>query len=102
MLIHKSFRRHYGQLIERVGLQQAQQFWDHLARTPGEPSALADITILRGKAGRPQGEGWSRTHHYEITSKARADYQYNDSYKTTPKGDPHRVVAILTLSFGSH
>ena len=70
--------------------------------TPGEPSAVASITILRGKAGRPNGDGWSRTHHYELTSKARADYQYHDSYVTEPGGDEHRVVAILTLSFGSH
>jgi len=102
VLVHKSFKRHYEELISRVGLQQAQQFWDHLATTPGEQSAVANVTILKGKAGRPQGDGWSRTHHYELTSKARADYQYNNNFTTSPNGDPHPVVAILTISFGSH
>lgn len=102
VLVHKRYRRHYEQLVSRVGLQQAQQFWDHLAVTPGEPSPVASITILRGKAGRPPGEGWSRTHHYEITSMARADYRYHDNYRTSEDGDRHRIVVILTINFSSH
>lgn len=102
VLVHKRFRNHYVQLVERVGLQQAQQLWDHLASNPGRTSGIASTTMLRGKAGRPQGPGWSRTVHYEVTSSARVDYQYNDTYKTSPDGDAHRVVAILTISFGSH
>ncbi|MEV0591337.1 hypothetical protein [Nonomuraea cavernae] len=94
--------QHYAQLAERVGVQQAQQFWDHVSQEPGKPSAIASITILRGKAGKPKEPGWSRTHHYEVSSMARIDYQYHGGYQTNPDGDPHPVVAILTITFGSH
>jgi len=83
-------------------MQQAQEFWDHLASTPGEPPATAATCILKGKAGAPIGEGWSRTIHYELSSKARADYQHNAAFKTYPDGDIHPVVAILTINFSSH
>lgn len=33
---------------------------------------------------------------------ARADYQFNDQYKTVDDGDPHPVVAILTIDYRSH
>jgi hypothetical protein len=102
VLIHKRYKRHYDQLVEKVGLQQAQQFWDHLASAPGEPSPIASISILRGKAGRSAGGDWSRVHHYELTSKARADYRYNDKFKTGSDGDPHRVVEIVTINYSSH
>lgn len=102
ILVHKRFRNYYDELGKRVGIQQAQQFWDHIALHPGEPSPVASICLLRGRAGRPQGDGWSRTYHYELSSMARADYQFHNSYKTSPDGDPHPVVAILTISFGSH
>ncbi|MDH2425395.1 hypothetical protein [Sphaerisporangium sp. TRM90804] len=100
--MHRRFAQHYEQLVHRVGLQQAEQFWDHVSQEPGKPSALASITILKGSAGKPRGSGWSRTHHYELTSMARVDYQYHDGYRTAPDGDAHPVVAILTISFGSH
>ncbi|MEV6343066.1 hypothetical protein [Actinoplanes sp. NPDC051851] len=102
VLVHKKFKRHYDQLVDKVGIQQAQQFWDHLANNPGEPSAVASITILRGKAGKPWAENWSRVHHYELTSKARADYAYCDVFTTGPGDEPHRVVSILTINYGSH
>jgi hypothetical protein len=102
VLVHRRFKRHYDGLVERVGLQQAQQFWDHVANRPGQPDPIASTTFLRGKAGQPQGPGWSRTIHYEVSSSARIDYQYCDDYKTTPDGDPHPVVAILTINYSSH
>jgi hypothetical protein len=102
VLVHKRFRHHYDDLVSRVGLQQASQFWDHVAMRPGSPSPIASTCYLRGKAGRPQGPGWSRSIHYELTSSARIDYQYHDAYCTRPGGDPHRVVAILTISYSSH
>lgn len=102
VLVHRRFIQHYEQLVDRVGLQQAEQFWDHVSREPGKPFALASITILKASAGKPRGPGWSRTHHYELTSMARVDYQYHDEYRTRPDGDPHPVVAILTIGFGSH
>jgi len=102
VLVHRRFRRHYEDLADRVGLQQARQFWDHVAASPGSPSAVASTCYLRGKAGRPQGPGWSRTIHYELTSSARIDYQFHDAHCTEAGGDPHPVVAILTVSYSSH
>jgi hypothetical protein len=102
VLVDKRFRHHYKQLVERVGLQQAQQLWDFLASTPGGKSAIASTTVLKGKAGAAKGPGWSRTVHYEVTGSARVDYQFHNSYKTKANGDEHCVVAILTISFGSH
>lgn len=102
VLVHRKFANRWDEIVERVGLQQAQQFWDHVSLTPGSTSGLASITILKGKAGRPQGPGWSRTHHYELTGSARIDYEYHNEYRVGGQGDPHRVVAILTISFGSH
>ncbi|WP_344914041.1 hypothetical protein [Streptosporangium oxazolinicum] len=100
--MHRKFFRHYEQLADRVGIQQAQQFWDHVSQEPGKPPAVGQTTILKGKAGKPQGTGWSRTVHYEVSSYARIDYQYNDEYQTSPEGDAHAVVAILTINYSSH
>lgn len=102
VLVHRQFRKHYGELVERVGVQQAQQLWDHLSHSPGSPTALAGTSFLKGAAGRPKGPGWSKTIHYELSSMARVNYQYHNSYKTTPEGDEHRVVAILTINYSSH
>lgn len=102
VLVHKKFLNHWKQLVDRVGEQQARQFWDHVSATPGAMSAVASTCILRGKAGLPQGPGWSRTYHYEVTSSARIDYQFHNAYKTRNGGDPHAVVAILTITYGSH
>jgi len=102
VLVHKKFRNRWAEVVDRVGLQQAQQFWDHVAATPGQKSPIASITILKGKAGLPMADGWSRTHHYEISGAGRIDYQYHNEYAAGAVGDPHRVVAIMTISFGSH
>jgi hypothetical protein len=102
VLVHKRFRRLYEELAARAGLQQAQQFWDHVAHDPGSPAPVASTCILKGQAGRPKGPGWSRTVHYEVTSSARIDYQFCDEYQTSPEGDSHKVVAILTINYTSH
>lgn len=83
-------------------MQQAKQFWDHVASAPGQPNPIAPTTVLKGQAGRPKGPGWSRTIHYEVSSSARIDYQYNDTYAAPQGGDPHPVVAILTINYSSH
>jgi hypothetical protein len=89
-------------MAEVVGLQQAQQFWDHVATTPDAWPAVGTSCILRGKAGLPKGVGWSRTVHFEVSSMARVDYQYHKAFKTTENGDPHPVVAILVINLTSH
>lgn len=102
VLVHRKFFNHWKELVDRVGVQQAKQFWDHVAFTPGQTSAIASITFLRGKAGRPMADGWSRTHHYEITGAGRVDYQFHNEFTGGADGDPHPVVAILTINYGSH
>ena len=102
VLIHRRYADAWSQIVERVGLQQAQQFWDHVSHSPGVKTALADTCFLRGKAGRPQKEGFSKTIHYELSSMARINYQYCNSYKTSPDSDPHPVVFILTVDYSSH
>ncbi|TFD45386.1 hypothetical protein E3T55_18805 [Cryobacterium frigoriphilum] len=102
MLVHRQFRDHWAELAARVGLQQAQQFWDHVSHNPGQRDPIAQITILKGKAGKSMGPNWSRTYHYEVSGAGRIDYQFNEAFKTSPSGDAHRVVAIRTISFGSH
>jgi hypothetical protein len=102
ILVHRSYAHHYAELVQRVGLQQAQQFWDHVSRNPGKTDPIAQTTILRGRSGRPKESGWSKTIHYEVSSSARIDYQYCDAYQTKLDGDPHPVVFILTINYSSH
>jgi hypothetical protein len=101
-LVHRKYLGHYEELVDRVGLKQAQQFWDHIAQDPANPDPIAPTCLLKGKAGKPKGPEWSRTIHYEVSSSARIDYQYSDTYKRQPDGDPHAVVAILTINYSSH
>jgi hypothetical protein len=102
VLVHRKFANHWSEIVSRVGVTGAQQFWDHVATTPGAVSPVASITILKGKAGVPKEAGWSRTHHYEVSGAGRIDYQYHNNYTGGRDGDPHKVVAILTISYSSH
>ncbi|MDA0637078.1 hypothetical protein OUY22_27055 [Nonomuraea sp. MCN248] len=100
--MHRQFMEHWRQLVDVVGMKAAQQFWDHVSQSPGLPDPIAATCVLKGKAGKPQGEGWSRTIHYEISGAGRIDYQYCDAYKKDADGDEHKVVAILTINYRSH
>jgi len=102
VLVHRKFLNHWNEMVTRVGQQQAQQFWDHVSKTPGVTSAIASTTILRGKAGQPMGAGWSKTYHYEVSGAGRIDYQFHNAFKTGADGDPHPIVAIMTINFSSH
>jgi hypothetical protein len=51
ILVHRKFADLWTALPERVGLTAAQQFYDHVANTPGQPAAINRTGILRGKAG---------------------------------------------------
>lgn len=92
----------WAQLAKKVGLEGAQQFYDHVSLSPGQPPRINSASILRGKAGRPKFEGASRTIHYEISGAGRIDYQFVDNYTGGLHGDPHNVVFILTIDFDSH
>jgi hypothetical protein len=102
VLVHRKFANHWNEVVQRVGEQAAEQFWNHVALTPGEKCAVGSTTILRGEAGRPKGVGWSRTYHFEISGAGRIDYQFHNAYKIHADGDEHPVVAILTINYGSH
>jgi hypothetical protein len=102
VLVHRKFSGKWDELPERVGIDAAQRFWDHISKLPGAAPAVGSTCILRGKAGLPQGPGWSKTVHYELSSMARVNYQHNEAYRTTANGDPHKVVAVLSIDFSSH
>lgn len=102
MLAHRKYLDEWNGLADRVGLESTRQFWDHVATNLGTPPAINSTTVLRGKAGKPKGEGFSRTIHDEISGAGRINYQYCDRYRTTPEGDEHAVVFILTIDLSSH
>lgn len=102
VLVHRRYKELWDQLPGRVGLESAQQFYDHVANTPGRPPAVGRTSVLSGKAGRPTGEGFSRTVHYEIAGAGRIDYQFSDAYRGGAEGDPHPVIRILTIDLSSH
>jgi hypothetical protein len=101
VLVHGSLLDEWHRLPDVVGMASAQQFYDHVAQTPGRPPAINRSTILRGKAGAPKHPGFSRTVHYEISGAGRVDYQYCDNY-LAHGGDSHRVVFVMGIDLGSH
>lgn len=101
VLVHRKVARLWSELPDRVGLESAQQFYDHVAQTPGEKPSVGKTTPLKGKAAKPSGPGFSRTYHYEISGAGRIDYQFNDVY-VGAEGDPHPVVRILMIDHSSH
>ncbi|MEO3446030.1 hypothetical protein ABG805_09385, partial [Bifidobacterium adolescentis] len=42
ILVHRKYEAAWNQIVERVGLQQAQQFWDHVAYSPGSKDPIAN------------------------------------------------------------
>jgi hypothetical protein len=100
--VHREHLARWHQLVERVGIESAQQFYDYVTRSPGIPPDINTTTVLRGRAGRPIAEGFSRTVHYELSAQARIDFQYNEHYQGGALGDAHPVVFILAITFSSH
>jgi hypothetical protein len=101
VLVHRKQRDLWNGLADVVGVESAQLFWDHVAQTPGRAPRVGSSNILKGKAGEPKAEGFSRTIHYEISGAGRINYQFNDAY-IGRHGDPHSVVWILTIDHSSH
>jgi len=102
VLVHRRYHDLWSQLVARVGLANAQQFYDHVANTPGQAPRVGRSTFLKGKAAAPRGPGFSATIHYEISGAGRIDYQYCNAYTGGAEGDPHPVVFILTINLSSH
>ncbi len=84
-------------------MDQAQRFYDHVAQHPGEPAGGIKMNVLRGKAGNPDEDGFSRTIHWRVPGRAaRLDYQYNAKYTGGSDGDEHGVVRVVAIAFSSH
>ena len=102
VLVHREYLEDWKSLPRRVRLPNAQQFWDHVANTPGRPPRVGTSTVMKGKHNSPKWAGYSKTIHYEITGAGRIDYQYADATAEGGKGDVHAVVKILSIELGSH
>lgn len=83
-------------------MSNAQQFWDHVALTPGEPPKVGASSVMKGKHAGPKWPGYSKTIHYEIAGAGRIDYQFNPQATEGARGDPHGVVRILSIDLASH
>ena len=102
VLVHRQFLGIWTELPSRAGLANAQQFWDHVAMTPGRPPKVGTSSVMKGKYAAPKWPGYSKTIHYEITGAGRIDYQFNPATTEGRRGDPHGVVKILAIDLGSH
>ena len=102
VLVHRQYLQEWNRLVERVGLENAQQFYAHVSRSPGSPPSVGSSSYLRGKAGRPKWIGYSRTIHYEISGAGRIDYQWTNEESSGADSDLHPVVRILTIDLNSH
>jgi hypothetical protein len=77
VLVHHRYLAIWNELPARVGLANAQQFWDHVAMSPGQPPKVGTSSLMKGRHAAPKWPGYSRTVHYEITGAGRIDYQFN-------------------------
>jgi hypothetical protein len=100
--VHQAFLEDWNSLAERVGLQNAQQFWDHVAHTPGSPPTVGTSCVMKGKHNKAKWTGYSKTVHYEISGAGRIDYQHCAATTEGKGKDFHAVVKILSIDFGSH
>jgi hypothetical protein len=101
-LVHRKHESRWLEVAERIGEEQAQRFWDHVALTPGSKADGVRLEPLKGSAGKAK-DGWSKVLHWRVPgSPARFDYRYRDDFEGGAIGDPHLVVRIEAISYGSH
>lgn len=101
VLVHHKYSSVWADLAEHIGLSNAQRAWDHLAMQPAQPPPIGQCTKLKGM-GKYVKDGWSPIYHYEASSKARIDYQFHQSFKTSEDHVACAVVRILRMDVGSH
>lgn len=101
VLVHRKHAALWAQLADRVGEQNAQRAWEHLAHTPNLPPKIGQCTKLRGTEKFAK-DGWSAVYHYEVSGAGRIDYQFNAAFAGGANGDPHPVVRIIKLDLSSH
>jgi hypothetical protein len=103
VLVHRRHQQRWEELADRIGLDQAQRFYDHVAQHPGEPAEGVRMNVLRGRAGDPGETGFSRTVHWRVPGRAaRLDYQYHPHYSGGSAGDKHAVVRVIAIVLSSH
>ncbi len=103
VLVHRRHERAWHQLADRIGLDQAQRFYDHVSASPATVPAGVRVTKLKGSAGRAKESGFSSRLHWRVPgSPARIDYEYCDEYRGGRQGDPHRVVRVVAINYSSH
>jgi hypothetical protein len=101
VIVHRKHLQLWNDLVDRCGLQAAQQCWDQLAFNADRPSPFGNITMMKGKL-RHGKDGWSGVHHYEITGAGRVDFQHHANFSGGAIGDEHAVVRIISIDLGSH
>ena len=101
VLVHHKFKDLWDALPERVGIQNAERVWDHLAQQPGLAPLIGQCTKMKGMA-KFATNGWSPIYHYEISSMGRLDYQFHQEHQATVDLEPCKVVRILRISLSSH
>lgn len=102
VLVHRKSLATWMSLPDLLGLETAQQVWDHLTTRPDGPPDVGSSVLLRGHHHVGKWPGYSRTVHFEISGAGRIDYQYNARADDGSMGDPHAVVKILHIDLGSH
>jgi hypothetical protein len=97
VLVHREFLDEWNSLADRIGLNSAQQFWDHVATSPGQHPSVGRSSVMKGRHFGPKWPGYSPTIHYEISGAGRLNYQFNPAAQDGSKGDQHPVVKILSI-----
>jgi hypothetical protein len=50
----------WNELPGRVGMANAQQFWDHVAMMPGQPPKVGTSSVMKDKHNAPKWPGYSK------------------------------------------
>jgi hypothetical protein len=70
VLVHHKYLAVWNELADRVGLANAQQFWDHVAMTPGQPPKVGTASVMKGKHNAPKWRGYA--HMATRTASSRS------------------------------
>lgn len=96
VLVHCKYLAVRNELADR-GLANAQQLWDHVAMTPGQPPKVGTSSVMKGKHNAPNRPGYSRMSsmsHFAITCSAGASIARSRS-AGGPNPSPRRSCRVL-------
>src|SRR3546814_13561960 len=80
LLVHHQFLDRWNGLVDAVGLESAQQFYDHVSQNHGQLTDVNPPGILRGQAARPREDVSSRNVHYNISGTSRIHSMWHEVY----------------------